>query len=66
MFRWFLSASISTLFQDREQNWQQPHVFRTSESSAEPLARDDEEEPREDDGYVREKVSIKTLISDMW
>lgn len=66
MFRWFLSASISTLFQDRELSQQQPHLFRASENSAEPLARDDEEEPREDDEYVREKVSIKTLISDMW
>ncbi|RMC13971.1 hypothetical protein DUI87_09055 [Hirundo rustica rustica] len=35
---------------DREQSQQQPHLFRASENSAEPVARNDEEEPREDDG----------------
>ncbi|NXJ22241.1 RNF4 ligase, partial [Dicrurus megarhynchus] len=42
--------------QDREQSQQQPCASRTSENSAEPLARADEEEPRENDGYVREKL----------
>ncbi|NWZ90350.1 RNF4 ligase, partial [Nesospiza acunhae] len=41
-----------------------PHLSRASENSAEPLARNDEEEPIEDDGYVREKVSVKAVISD--
>ncbi|KAI1238496.1 hypothetical protein IHE44_0013230, partial [Lamprotornis superbus] len=48
VFRWFLSASISTPFQDREQSQQQSHLSRASENSAEPQARDDEEEPRKD------------------
>lgn len=66
MFRWFLSTSISTPFQDREESLQQPHLPRASENCVEPLARNEEEEPIEDDGYVREKVSIKTVISDKW
>ncbi|XP_059327195.1 E3 ubiquitin-protein ligase RNF4-like [Ammospiza nelsoni] len=49
---------------EREQSQQQPHLSRASENSVEPLARNDEEEPIEDDGYV--KVSIKTVISDKW
>ncbi|XP_053832637.1 uncharacterized protein LOC128806830 [Vidua macroura] len=35
---------------DSQQSQQQPHLSRASENSAEPLARNDEEEPREDDG----------------
>ncbi|XP_063014049.1 uncharacterized protein LOC134418951 [Melospiza melodia melodia] len=35
---------------DREQSQQQPHLSRASENSVEPLARNDEEEPIEDDG----------------
>lgn len=68
MFRSFLSASISTPLQDKEQSQQRPHIFiaeNSAENSAEPLARDNEEEPR-DDGYVREEMSIKTRISAMW
>ncbi|XP_050830022.1 coiled-coil domain-containing protein 1-like [Serinus canaria] len=34
---------------DREQSQQQPHLSRASEDSVEPLARNDEEEPIEDD-----------------
>nr|XP_032604063.2 uncharacterized protein LOC115494718 isoform X2 [Taeniopygia guttata] len=35
---------------DRQQSQQQPHLSRVSENSAEPLAKNDEEEPGEDDG----------------
>ncbi|KAM3672049.1 uncharacterized protein VK521_003398 [Ammospiza maritima maritima] len=35
---------------EREQSQQQPHLCRASENSVEPLARNDEEEPIEDDG----------------
>ncbi|XP_074397176.1 uncharacterized protein LOC113460741 isoform X2 [Zonotrichia albicollis] len=35
---------------DREQSQQQPHLSRASENPVEPLARNDEEEPIEDDG----------------
>ncbi|NXS17063.1 RNF4 ligase, partial [Mystacornis crossleyi] len=38
--------------QDREQSQQQLHASRASENSAELLARDDEEEPRDTDEYL--------------
>ncbi|NXB19968.1 RNF4 ligase, partial [Rhagologus leucostigma] len=45
--------------QDREQSQQQqPHASRASENSADLLARDDEEEPRDVDGCVREKLHV--------
>ncbi|NXR48212.1 RNF4 ligase, partial [Hippolais icterina] len=47
--------------EEREQSQQQPHLFRASENSAKPVARDDEEEPREDDGYVTDKLTLQQL-----
>ncbi|NWW81942.1 RNF4 ligase, partial [Climacteris rufus] len=44
--------------QDREQNQQQPNVSTAGENSAEPLARDDGEESRDNYEYVREKLHI--------
>ncbi|NXF25018.1 RNF4 ligase, partial [Rhodinocichla rosea] len=43
---------------DREQNQQHPHVSSAAGNSADLLARDDEEEPRDVDGYVREKLHV--------
>ncbi|NWT29598.1 RNF4 ligase, partial [Cardinalis cardinalis] len=46
---------------DREQNQQHPHVSSAAGNSADLLARDDEEEPRDVDGYAREKLELKQL-----
>ncbi|NXL14056.1 RNF4 ligase, partial [Setophaga kirtlandii] len=43
---------------DREQNQQHPHVSSAAGNSTDLLARNDEEEPRDVDGYAREKVSL--------
>ncbi|XP_053831732.1 microtubule-associated protein futsch-like isoform X2 [Vidua macroura] len=45
-----IAISIDESPVDSQQSQQQPHLSRASENSAEPLARNDEEEPREDDG----------------
>ncbi|NWY90595.1 RNF4 ligase, partial [Loxia curvirostra] len=45
---------------DREQNQQYPHVSSAAGNSADLLARDDEEEERDVDGYARKKASLNS------
>ncbi|NXI27152.1 RNF4 ligase, partial [Sterrhoptilus dennistouni] len=46
------------------QNQQHPLVSRAADNSAMLLASDGYVEPRDSDGYVRDKVHLQSLISD--
>ncbi|NXR36660.1 RNF4 ligase, partial [Zosterops hypoxanthus] len=46
------------------QNQQHPLVSRAADNSAMLLASDGDVEPRDSDGYVRDKVYLQSLISD--
>uniref|UniRef100_A0A803V1S3 Uncharacterized protein n=1 Tax=Ficedula albicollis TaxID=59894 RepID=A0A803V1S3_FICAL len=47
------------------QNQQHPLVSRAADNSPLLLASDDDLEPRDSDGYVRDKVYLQSLISDI-
>ncbi|KFO60586.1 E3 ubiquitin-protein ligase RNF4, partial [Corvus brachyrhynchos] len=47
--------------QDREQSQQSPLGSRETENSAELWAGDNEEEPRDNNGYVTHEVSLQSL-----
>ncbi|NWV76864.1 RNF4 ligase, partial [Dasyornis broadbenti] len=47
-----------------EQNQEHPLLSGVVDNSVALLARDDDEELRDDDGYVTDKVSVQRLISD--
>ncbi|NXH93503.1 RNF4 ligase, partial [Pachycephala philippinensis] len=51
-----------------EQNQQHPLVSRAADNSAELLASDDNVEPRDSDGYVRDKPHVLSgsLLSSAW
>ncbi|XP_048161212.1 E3 ubiquitin-protein ligase RNF4-like [Corvus hawaiiensis] len=49
--------------QDREQSQQSPLGSREAENSAELRASDNEEEPRDNNGYVTHEVSLQSVIS---
>lgn len=49
--------------QDREQSQQDPLGSREAENSAELRASDSEEEPRDNDRCVTDKLSLQRLIS---
>lgn len=51
--------------QDREQSQQSPLGSREAENAAELRASDNEEEPRDSDGYVTHEVSLQSVISYM-
>ncbi|NWW76196.1 RNF4 ligase, partial [Climacteris rufus] len=57
-----LSDDESAVVQDGEQSQQNPCCSRAAENSPELLASGNEEEPRENDGYVTDKMSLQLHI----
>ncbi|NXB96472.1 RNF4 ligase, partial [Vidua chalybeata] len=60
-----ISIDESPVVQDREQSQQYPLGSREAENSAELRASDSEEEPRYNDEYVADEVSLQSAISDI-